>query len=772
MNCAKAQGISKSVSGLDVRAVDMSLYIDVIVDISVSRLDRIFQYRVPEELEPEIAVGRQVQVPFGKGNRRMQGFIVGISREISYDEAKIKDVLAVDSKAPAAQGQLIALADWIRIHYGSTMAQALKTVLPVRRNVREVRKVEYVLADETGAAAMLEKSRQNKRDKARVRLLEALIRDGRLPKETVTGILQISPATLKAVQKAGIIREESSQVYRNPIRRHLNGWQETVLNQEQRQVVEEIWQQKSCCRENWREDKAVHLLHGITGSGKTEVYMALIERVLSEGRQVIVLIPEISLTLQTVSRFYERFGNCIAIMNSRLSEGERYDQYMRASRGDASIMIGPRSALFTPFDRLGLIIIDEEHESAYKSETTPRYHARETAVARAEMAGALVVLGSATPSIVAYTKALSGQYSLHRLCHRAREGSILPEVEVVDMREEFRMKNRGILSHSLRDAMEGCLNRKEQMMLFINRRGYAGFVSCRSCGYVMKCDHCDVSLTVHQQRLLKCHYCGYETHMPQHCPSCGSPFIAGFGVGTQKVEDFVKMEFPQARVLRMDKDTTAGKDDMGNILQTFAEGGADILIGTQMIVKGHDFSNVTLVGVLAADLSMFSGDYLSSERTFQLLTQAAGRAGRGSRPGQVIIQTYQPDHYCITTAAAQNYESFYRQEIQFRRMMHYPPATQMLMLLAEGADDGRTMAAVRKMREMAAAADFETVEFIGPSKARVSRAKDMYRYVLYMKHEDERELIRIRDFMEGYLAWSDQFSDIYFNFDFNPVIPA
>lgn len=310
------------------------------------------------------------------------------------------------------------------------------------------------------------------------------------------------------------------------------------------------------------------------------------------------------------------------------------------------------------------------------------------------------------------------------------------------------------------------------MMLFINRRGYAGFVSCRSCGYVMKCGHCDVSLTVHQQRLLKCHYCGYETHMPQHCPSCGSPFIAGFGVGTQKVEDFVKMEFPQARVLRMDKDTTAGKDDMGNILQTFAEGGADILIGTQMIVKGHDFSNVTLVGVLAADLSMFSGDYLSSERTFQLLTQAAGRAGRGSRPGQVIIQTYQPDHYCITTAAAQDYESFYRQEIQFRRMMHYPPATQMLMLLAEGADDGRTMAAVRKMREMAAAADFETVEFIGPSKARVSRAKDMYRYVLYMKHEDERELIRIRDFMEGYLAWSDQFSDIYFNFDFNPVIPA
>ncbi len=748
----------------------MSLYIDVIVDISVSRLDRIFQYRVPEKLEPEIIVGRQVQVPFGKGNRQVQGFIVGVGHEASYDEKKMKDVLAVDDDAPAAQGQLIALAEWIRLHYGSTMVQALKTVLPVRRHVREVRHVEYVLADKAAAEELLQKSRQNKRDKARVRLLEALLREGRLPKETVTEILQISPATLKAVLKSSAMREESSQIYRNPVRQRLGGWKETILNDEQRRAVEEIWQQGMTCRMNWRQEKAVHLLHGITGSGKTEVYMALMERVLDEGRQVIVLIPEISLTLQTVSRFYERFGSCIAIMNSRLSEGERYDQYMRAMRGDASIMIGPRSALFTPFDRLGMIIIDEEHEAAYKSETTPRYHARETAIARAEMAGAMVVLGSATPSVVSYTSALEGQYSLHRLTHRAKEGSLLPEVQVVDLREEFRMKNRGILSRPLREAMEVCLNRGEQMMLFINRRGYAGFVSCRSCGYVMTCGHCDVSLTAHHYGILKCHYCGYETRMPERCPSCGSPYIAGFGVGTQKVEAFVKTEFPQARVLRMDRDTTSGKDDMSKILQTFADGGADILIGTQMIVKGHDFSNVTLVGVLAADLSMFSGDYLSSERTFQLLTQAAGRAGRGSRPGKVIIQTYQPEHYCITTAAAQDYEGFYQQEIQFRRMMRYPPAAQMQMLLAEGADDGRTEAAVRKLKEMAEAADFKNVEMIGPSKANVSRAKDMYRYVLYMKHEDEKELIRIRDFMEGYLAWSDQFSDIYFTFDYNPIV--
>lgn len=750
----------------------MSLYIDVIVDISVSRLDRIFQYRVPKALVSKASVGRQVQVPFGSGNRRMKGFIVGISHEASYDESKMKDVLAIEEDAPSVEGQLIALAEWIKVHNGSTMAQALKTVMPVKRSVKEVRRIEYVLADRDMAENLLAKSRKNKRDKARVRLLEALLESGRLPRETVTGVLQISPATLKAVLQTGAMTEESSQIYRNPEVHRLSGWQETVLNDEQRRAVEDIWQYADVCRKNWRESEAVHLLHGITGSGKTEVYMALMERVIAKGRQVIVLIPEISLTLQTVSRFYARFGNQIAIMNSRLSDGERYDQYMRARRGEASIMIGPRSALFTPFDRLGMIIIDEEHETAYKSETTPKYHAREVAIARAQMAGAMVILGSATPSVTSYTRAQNGQYGLHTLKNRAKAGSVLPKVEIIDLREEFRMKNRGILSRALREAMAECLANGEQMMLFINRRGYAGFVSCRSCGYVMKCNHCDVSLTAHYKSILKCHYCGYETVLPDRCPSCGSPYIAAFGVGTQKVEDFVKAGFPQARVLRMDKDTTSGKEDMSKILQTFAEGGADILIGTQMIVKGHDFANVTLVGVLAADLSMFSGDYLSSERTFQLLTQAAGRAGRGSKPGKVIIQTYQPEHYCITTAAEQDYEAFYKQEILFRDMMHYPPKTQMLMLLAEGADDEQTAAAVARLKEMITAADFETVEVIGPAKASISKGKDMYRYVLYMKHKDESELIRVKDFLEGYLKWSGQFSNIYFNFDFNPVVPA
>ena len=742
----------------------MAVYIDVIVDISVNSLDRIFQYRVPEELLDAVKVGCQVNVPFGSGNRRRQAYVIGVDTVLAYDASKIKDILGV-TKAPAATGQLIALADWMHERYGCTMAQALKTVLPVKKSVKEVKRTAYFLADREGAQQLLEKSRKSRREKARVRLLEAMLKEGCMSKETVTGVLQISASTMKSILQTGVIREETSQVYRNPVRQRLDGWQEVCLNDEQMNAVASIWQNAAICREHWSREQGMHLLYGITGSGKTEVYMALMEKVLNEGRQIIVLIPEISLTLQTVSRFYARFGSQIAVMNSRLSAGERYDQYMRAKRGEASVMIGPRSALFTPFDRLGLIIIDEEHESAYQSEIVPRYQAAEVAAIRAEMSGALVVLGSATPSVAVYQKAREGMIGLHRLTQRARTGSRLPDVKVVDLREEFRMKNRGILSQSLHEAMDACLKRGDQMMLFLNRRGYAGFVSCRSCGYVVKCRHCDVSMTVHHHTLLKCHYCGSEQPMPRVCPSCGSPYIAGFGVGTQKVEEFVQKEFPEARILRMDRDTTSGKDDMGRILQTFSEGGADILIGTQMIVKGHDFANVTLVGILAADLSLFAGDYQSSERTFQLLTQAAGRAGRGDRPGEVIIQTYQPEHYCIQTAAAQDYDSFYSQEIRFRQMLHYPPDRQMMVMLAEGEHDQQTGQAVQKLREIAGEADFEAVEFIGPSRAGIAKAKDLYRYTMYMKHQDIKELMRLRDFLEGYLKWSQQFSNIYFTFD-------
>lgn len=746
-----------------------AIFVDVIVNISVMRLDRVFQYRVPDEFTEDIYTGCQVEVPFGKGGRRVCGFVVDISDAPSIEPERIKDILAVKKDAPGADAQLIRLASWMHVQTGATMSQALQTVLPVKRSVREKKTVTYELTDAENARTLLEAARRNKREKARVRLLEALLKEGSLPHAYVTGTLRISPGTLKAVLSAGVMKVNTDRIWRGSGPQMTHQWPKVTLNAAQLGVCDALAKSLRRCREAWNEYDGVHLLYGITGSGKTEVYISLISRVLDEGRQVIVLIPEISLTLQTVSRFYEYFGSRIAVMHSRLSEGERYDQYMRARNGEADIMIGPRSALFTPFDKLGLIIVDEEHDGAYKSEKSPRYHARDAAIERARISGAMVVLGSATPSVTSMYHAVSGRYQLHRLTARAKAGSRLPEVQIVDLREEFRLKNRGILSRALRDELGSCLEQKRQAMLFLNRRGFAGFVSCRSCGYVIKCSHCDVAMTAHKGSLLKCHYCGSESPVPKICPSCGSPYIAAFGIGTQKVQDFVQQEFPQARILRLDRDTTTGKNDMAEILKHFAEGKADILIGTQMIVKGHDFDNVSLVGVLAADLSMHSGDYLSAERTCQLLMQAAGRAGRSDIRGKVIIQTYQPEHYAVTAAAAQDYDAFYEQEICFRKIMGYPPVCQLLQLLAEGENEQETLAAVERISALIKAADFPQVLLLGPTKAGLSKGRDLYRFVMYAKHPDLAQLIRLRAFIEGYLAYSDEFKKIMVGFDMNPM---
>ena len=474
--------------------------------------------------------------------------------------------------------------------------------------------------------------------------------------------------------------------------------------------------------------------------------------------QVIVLIPEIALTYQTVMRFYGRFGNRVSIINSRLSAGERYDQFERARSGDIDIMIGPRSALFTPFARLGMIIIDEEHEGAYKSEVVPRYQAREVAVKRAQMQNASVVLGSATPSLEAYTKALRGEYRLFKLNTRAKADSRLAEVAVVDLREELKEGNKSIFSRKL-----------EQIMMFINRRGYANFVSCRSCGEAIKCPHCDVTLTLHKDNRLVCHYCGYSIPMPEQCPGCGSPYIANFGVGTQKIEMMTKKMFPQARVLRMDLDTTSKKGGHEEILSAFAEGDADILIGTQMIVKGHDFPDVTLVGVLAADLSLYTPDYRAAERTFQLLTQAAGRAGRDARHGDVIIQTYNPEHYSIVTAAGQDYETFYRQEMAYRRLMKYPPANVLFTVqLASKSEEALAEAADSLAAHITPQADEEKIQMIGPVDASVYKINDIYRKILYLKHENYDILIKIRNQMDWFQQEKRElFKGVMVQYDFS-----
>ena len=738
-------------------------FAQIIIDISHEKVDRTFDYRIPPQLEDRISVGVLVKIPFGKGNSLRKGYVVGITDHADYDADKIKEIAGIVEGSVSAESQLIMLAWWLKEQYGSTMNQALKTVLPVKQKVKpKEKKILRLLIPEEQLEAVTAEA-EKKSYKARVRLFKALKENPLIPYEVASGQMNLSAATLKPVIEKGYVALESEEIFRNPVKDAGSRVKAVDLNGEQQAVADAF------CEDYEAGKRETYLIHGITGSGKTEVYMEMISRVISEGKQVIVLIPEIALTYQTVMRFYGRFGNRVSIINSRLSAGERYDQFERARGGDIDIMIGPRSALFTPFSRLGLIIIDEEHEGAYKSEVVPRYHAREVAVKRAQMQNASVVLGSATPSLEAYTKALRGEYRLFSLHTRAKADSRLADVAVVDLREELKAGNKSIFSRRLQQMIGDRLEKKEQIMMFINRRGYANFVSCRSCGEAIKCPHCDVTLTLHKDNRLVCHYCGYSIPMPDKCPSCGSPYIANFGVGTQKIEMMTRKMFPQARVLRMDLDTTSKKGGHEEILSAFAEGDADILIGTQMIVKGHDFPDVTLVGVLAADLSLYTPDYRAAERTFQLLTQAAGRAGRDARHGDVIIQTYNPEHYSIVTAAEQDYETFYHREMAYRRLMKYPPVNVLFTVqMASKSEAALVEAADRLAAHITPQADEEKVQMIGPVDASVYKINDIYRKILYLKQENYDILIKIRDNIDCFQQEkSEIFKGVVVQYDFS-----
>lgn len=740
-------------------------YANIIIDISHENVDRTFQYRIPESLEGKLRAGQQVYIPFGAGNTRRKGYVVELTDQVEFDASRIKEIAGVVPGSVPAQSQLIWLAWWMKERYGSTMNQALKTVLPVKQKVKEApRRQICCLLDEAGLDNAIEEAKR-KHYKARLRLLAAFKEERVIPYEAAVAQLNLTAAALKPMEEAGMIAVEVISRYRNPLEemqrladgaRNLKSGR-VELNADQERIVDEI------SGEYDQGIRRTYLIHGITGSGKTEVYMELIAHVLEQGRQVIVLIPEISLTWQTVMRFYRRFGDRVSVINSRLSAGERYDQYERARTGNIDIMIGPRSALFAPFSKLGLIIIDEEHENAYKSELSPRYHARDVAAERARMNGASLILGSATPSLESYTRALRGEYGLYTLDRRAKEDSALPSVEIVDLRRELEEGNKSIFSRRLKELMEDRLAKGEQIMLFINRRGYANFVSCRSCGEAMRCPHCDVTLTLHRNGQMMCHYCGYTVPQPKVCPSCGSPYIAPFGTGTQKIEDMTRQMFPDARVLRMDLDTTSKKGGHQEILSSFARGEADILIGTQMIVKGHDFPRVTLVAALAADLSLYAPDYRCGEQTFALLTQAAGRAGRGALSGTMIIQTYQPDHYAVVTASRQDYRNFYDQEMAFRRLLGYPPAVSLLIIQLSSPDEallekGADALANRlngRFEAEGQGADSQAPQLIGPVNATVYKVNDIYRKILYIKHENYDILIQIRKMSEEFLKESD-----------------
>ena len=645
------------------------LYADIIPGISHKELDKTFQYKVPDGLKDLAVPGAFVKVPFGKGNKTINGFLIQLSHEPKIEKEKIKEIIEICSDKDLPESRMIDLAHWMKDEYDTTMIRALKTVLPVQETVKS-----------------------------------------RSPKvQTTVGIF--------------------------------DDGKDICLNDEQKTFCDDVKADID------RGKTDTYLLHGVTGSGKTLCYMEIISHVVSKGMSAIMLIPEISLTWQTVGRFKERFGDRVSIINSRMSKGEKYDEFKKCAGGEVDVVIGPRSALFAPLKNIGIIVIDEEHEESYKSEQAPRYHAREVADYIAKKEGASLILGSATPSIKSYHKAKNGDYRLYRLTKRASQAE-LPAVFDEDMREELKAGNRQMFSRRLIEALRIRLEKKEQSMLFINKRGFAGFVSCRVCGHVMKCRNCDISMTYHRGSGLRCHYCGYSEPMVKKCPKCGSPHIAGFRAGTQQVEEKLKTLFPEAKVLRMDKDTTSAKDGHSAIISEFSKGNADILVGTQMIVKGHDFENVTLCCALAADMSLYAGDYRASERTFDLLTQAAGRAGRANKPGEVIIQTYDPDNYCIVHSAAHDYEGFYESEMGFRKLLLYPPIWNMMTIGISSPDEE----ALIKTRDDLINSEFlmnlrtkkEEIVIIGPAKESVYRIENEYRLVMYVKSKEKDILKEIR----------------------------
>ncbi|MBQ0028525.1 MAG: primosomal protein N' [Lachnospiraceae bacterium] len=665
-------------------------YANIIINISHEAVDRPFTYIIPDSMTESIHPGTRVIVPFGNGNKDTMGYVLEITEHPQVPIARLKEICRVVLEQDATDSKLIELAGFIKEQYGSTMINALKTVLPTKKAY---------------------KPRKRKRNDEEVLSEEDII---------------------------------------------------ISLNEEQRTIVDDFMKDYDNGVRN------TYLVHGITGSGKTEVYIEIIKQIVARGKQAIVLIPEIGLSYQTEMRFRRYFGDRVSIMNSTLAAGERYEHCEKAKSGEIDVIIGPRSALFTPFSNVGIIVIDEEHENTYKSENVPRYHAREVAERLAEMHGASLLLGSATPSVDSYYRAKSGKYKLYTLSRRAAGGE-LPKVHIADLRAELKEGNRSIFSRKLAELMKERLDSGQQIMLFLNRRGYAGFVSCRSCGEVIKCPHCDVSLSEHKKiGKMVCHYCGYETQIPKLCPSCGSKYISSFRAGTEQIEAEVNKLFPTARTLRMDADTTKRKDSYERILSAFKKQEADVLIGTQMIVKGHDFPNVTLVGIIAADLSLASGDYRAGERTFQLLTQAAGRAGRGEKAGEVVIQTYQPDQYSVRYASTQDYYGFYDEEILYREISGYPPVKEIMAVLIAGKDADTTFLYATNLTGLANSVP-GGANIVGPAKAGIGKINDLHRYVFYAKSDDKGDLIRIKDAME---AWIDENkTDVGVWFDFNPMNP-
>lgn len=716
-------------------------------------MDHPFTYKIPEELLDVVRPGSEVTVPMR--GRNLRGFVMTVEENCAIDEKVVKDI--VFAKTPGqGEGEMFALAGFIRQRYGGTLGQALSVVFPSHANATV--KTEKIVKRAGNIDKALDELLLKKRHSKYTEKLLSILKDNEsILWDDLRQDYDIPSNTIREAEKQGLVSVETHTSLRNPFEKlSLESKRPDIsLNEEQSEILGDFLKNKP----------AVSLIHGVTGSGKTLLYIAMIEQVLKEGKQAIVLIPEIALTLQNILRFYRFFGDRISCVNSRMNPSLRNDQFERARAGEISVMIGPRSALFTPFSNLGLIIVDEEHETSYISEHPPKYHAVEVAVERGRLAGAQVVLGSASPSVNSYFHAVNKDYKLYTLEKRANDAA-LPTVSIVDMREELKAGNRSILSQKLYSAIKERLQKKEQVMLFINRRGVAGTVSCRECGAVIKCEHCDVPMSLHRDGLLHCHYCGAKKLMVRECPVCHSKLIGTMRAGTEKIESEIKRLFPTAGVVRMDADTTKGAGGFHDIIKAFNNREADILIGTQMIVKGHDFPGVTLMGVLAADLSLNVPDYRASERTFDLLLQACGRSGRGEVKGEAIIQTYQPDNFAIVSAAKNDYVYFYKEETAYRRLVQYPPFSHMLSVEVTSRTDEGAVA----MGDFIVGRLSKTFPYLmvsGPNPAPVVKIKDIYRYEVVIKDKDYDKLIEARKLLDEAIAedGAPKNADLWYDFD-------
>ncbi|MEN8075455.1 primosomal protein N' [Clostridioides difficile] len=731
----------------------MNLYAEVILNSEALEIDRPFTYKVPIELQEKVKVGQIVKVPFGMGNKTSEGFILSLKSENEVDITfRVKKILTILTTDPVVDEDNINLINFLREKYLCRYIDAFRLLIPVGIMKGAKSKSKKVIVFRSDDLSGIQKS------EGYVDIIEFLKNNsGRYTKSELINNYSISQYKLNKLIEKKLLTVEEETVFRYNNRTY------TVDSEK-----ELTFEQKKVLYEYNNSSNNLFLLKGVTGSGKTEVYMRIVEDTLAKGNSAIVLVPEIALTPQMIERFKGRFGRDVALFHSKLSDGERFDEWYRVKEGKAKLIVGARSAIFLPAKNLGVIIIDEEHENTYKSEQNPKYQTKEVAEFLSEQKGCKVILGSATPTIETYYRSLIGELELLELNSRV-DGKDMPPMKVVDMRDELRNGNVSLFSTDLYKGIQEKLSKGEQIILFLNRRGFSTFVSCRSCGYVFKCEECDISMTYHKNGLLVCHYCGNTKREPKKCPKCDSKYVKFFGAGTQRVEEEVRKYFKNARVLRMDVDTTREKDSYEKIYNTFKEGKADILIGTQMISKGLDFKNVTLVGVLAADMSINIPDYRAAERTFQIITQVAGRAGRGNVQGNVIIQTYTPEHYSLQYAVNYDYEGFYEKEFTVRALMKYPPFGKILLINGTSKKEDLLKGFMHKISNVIKplVERTEDVDILGPIPCMISKVKENYRWQIVIKGEfDSKFAKKIKELL--YDENKNVYNDIRISMDINP----